>query len=342
MPKVLKYLILVTLAALLVAGAAGGVWLRTQWLALGKPAGAPEAIVTVDKGTTFGEVVGRLREAGFSPNRRALRLYTRYHPEILRVKAGDYAVGPSDSTLAVLGRIRRGEVIQRSVTIPEGWNLKAIAEAVEAAELAPAPEFLRLATDTTFLSELQIPAASLEGYLFPDTYRFARHVGAASVIQAMIARFRRSLPADYEERARAVGLSAHQAVILASIIEKETAATQERRLISAVFHNRLKKHMRLQSDPTVIYGIVGYDGNIHKRNLLEVTPYNTYRINGLPAGPIASPGQDALLAAVEPAAVNYLYFVSRNDGTHVFSANLKQHNLAVDKFQKSLLHRVSR
>jgi UPF0755 protein len=167
-------------------------------------------------------------------------------------------------------------------------------------------------------------------------------VGAAAVLAAMVGRFHRSLPPDYEQRAQALGLTTHQAVILASIVEKETGAAQERRLIAAVFHNRLKKGMRLQSDPTVIYGIPNYDGNIHKRDLEAVTPYNTYRIAGLPAGPIASPGQDALLSVVQPEPVNYLYFVSRNDGTHVFSATLKDHNAAVEQWQKRYFRRASR
>lgn len=342
MPRYLRNLLICTFVLAVFLAGAGYVWIRLQLTALNRPLGVPADVVAVERGTSFVRLVNKLAAKGYVHDARVLRYYARLNPGLMKVKAGEYAVNPSDSTLAVLARISRGEVIQRSVTVPEGWNMRAIALGVEAAELAQAAEFLRLATDATFAASLGVPAASLEGYLFPDTYRFARNVGAKAVLEAMVGRFRKSLPADYEQRAQAVGLTGHKAVILASVVEKETGAAHERRLISAVFHNRLKKGMRLQSDPTVIYGIAGYDGNIRKRDLLAVTPYNTYRISGLPAGPIASPGYDALMAVVEPAPVNFLYFVSRNDGTHVFSGTLREHNAAVDHFQKRLFRKASR
>lgn len=323
------------LGVILVAGLGLGLWVREELRALEEPMGeAAAATFVVAKGTTFAQLVRRLKEEERVRYPEILRLYARLHPAVTHIKAGEYAVSPGDSAVKLLGRIARGEVIRHNFTVPEGWSLREIAPIVEKAGVAGAAAFLAKATDAAFIRQQGIDAPSLEGYLFPDTYSFARDAGAAAVVTAMVQRFRSRLPADFEAKAASLGLTLHQAVTLASVVEKETGAAHERRLISAVFHNRLKKKMRLQSDPTVIYGIPNYDGNIRKVDLLTTTPYNTYRINGLPYGPIANPGLDALLAVVDPAPVNYLYFVSRNDGSHVFSATLKEHNRAVDEFQR--------
>lgn len=323
------------LAVLLVAGLVVSAWLYVQWTALRAPLNTQTRAIVVPRGETFTHFVDVMAEASLVSQPAFLKLYGRFYPLIRNLKAGEYAIEPSDSTLSILKRIRRGEVVQHSVTIPEGLNSREIAEMMAAAGIADEIEFLRLVTDATFLSSVGIQSTSLEGYLFPDTYHFSRGYGASGVIKAMLARFKQSLPGSFSQLAAAVGLTETQALTLASIIEKETGAAEERKLISAVFHNRLKKKMRLQSDPTVIYGIgPAYDGNIRKRDLLTTTPYNTYRVGGLPPGPIASPGADAISAAVSPAPVSYLYFVSRNDGTHYFSSSLIEHNKAVDLYQK--------
>jgi len=174
---------------------------------------------------------------------------------------------------------------------------------------------------------------TFEGYLFPDTYFFPRDVTIEGIISTMVKRFWSVFVPEWQARAKDLGLSVHQTVTLASIIEKETGAAFERPIISSVFHNRLKKKMRLESDPTVIYGIKNFDGNLTKKHLTTRTPYNTYKIRGLPIGPIANPGSASLEAALYPDDTKYIYFVSRKDRTHQFSMNLKQHNRAVRKYQ---------
>ncbi len=322
----------------LVFAVVGG-WVFVQWQSLNEPLGTARETIVVERGTTFRGFVRQLDESGLVKEPDFLRVYVRAFPELANLKAGEFALTPDDSTLDIIKRVARGEVLQHSATVPEGWNMVEIARIFADAGIADEAEFLRLARDESFAHQLGVKAPTLEGYLFPDTYNFAKGYGAAGVIRAMVSRFKARLPDDYDRRALEFGLTVSEAITLASIIEKETGAESERRLISGVFHNRLKKGMRLQSDPTVIYGIENFDGNIRKKDLLTTTAYNTYRINGLPPGPIASPGLDAILATVEPASVPYLYFVSKNDGTHYFSSTLTEHNRAVDLYQKSLLRK---
>jgi UPF0755 protein len=183
------------------------------------------------------------------------------------------------------------------------------------------------------MKKLNVPADSFEGYLFPDTYFFPRGVLAKDIITTMVNRFWTQFGVDWKERADELGLSVHEVITLASIIEKETGVSSERPIISSVFHNRLKKRMRLESDPTVIYGISDFDGNITRKHLDTHTPYNTYRIRGLPPGPIANPGAAAIESALFPAETDYLFFVSKKDRTHKFSTTILEHNRAVRKYQ---------
>lgn len=322
------------LALLLLAAVGAGIWTYQQWQVFHTPLRLTTQTFVVAKGTTFEKAVQQLNAEGMGAHPFFLRIYARLNPGIRNIKAGEYVVGPYDSMATVLHRIRRGEVAQHVVTIPEGRTVREIAALLEHAGITRAEPFIKLALNPASPARFGIEASSLEGYLFPDTYHFAANVDPVIVVKTMVDRFLRSLPTDYTKRAQSVGLSLHQAVTLASIIEKETGSADERRLISAVFHNRLKKRMRLQSDPTVIYGMANFDGNLRKKDLQENTPYNTYRIAGLPPGPIANPGRAALVAAVDPAPVAYLYFVSRNDGTHYFSPTLEEHNRAVALYQK--------
>jgi UPF0755 protein len=179
----------------------------------------------------------------------------------------------------------------------------------------------------------EIKAETFEGYLFPDTYLFPKDTTSEEIISTMVKRFRSVFKPEWKNRAEALGFSIHQVVTLASIVEKETGVASERPVISSVFHNRLKRKMRLESDPTVIYGIKDFDGNITKKHLAEPTPYNTYVIRGLPPGPIANAGVGAFEAVLFPADTKFLYFVSKKDTTHQFSTNIKDHNRAVRKYQ---------
>jgi UPF0755 protein len=223
------------------------------------------------------------------------------------------------------------------VTVPEGYTLSQIAHLLEDLNLIEKKEFLQKATSPALINSLglsQWAGPTLEGYLFPDTYHLFKEMDPEEVIKMMVLRFKKVFKSDLADRNFDIGISEREVVILASIIEKETSLSQEKPLISAVFHNRLKKKIPLQSDPTVIYGIKNFNGNLTKEHLMKPTPYNTYLVAGLPPTPICNPGKDSLLAAVHPAPVPYLYFVSKNDGSHYFSSDIEDHNRAVWKFQK--------
>ena len=221
-----------------------------------------------------------------------------------------------------------------SDTVPEGLTIVQIADLASQDSLTDRAEFLRLAKDREFIASLGIKAETLEGYLYPDTYKFPRQVKAREVLVAMVEQLRQVVGPDLLARMQELKMNMHEVLTLASVIEKETGSGGERPEISAVFHNRLKKHIPLQSDPTVIYGLPVFDGNLHKKDLSSPSPYNTYRVQGLPPGPIANPGIQAIRATLYPSDSRSLYFVSRNDGTHQFSATLIEHNKAVEKYQK--------
>jgi UPF0755 protein len=216
-----------------------------------------------------------------------------------------------------------------------------IADLVSQQGLTDRAEFLQLAKDRTFVTSLGIKAETLEGYLYPDTYKFPRPIKAREVLLVMVERLRQMVGPDLHDRMHELKMTMHEVLTLASIIEKETGSGGERSEISAVFHNRLKKHIPLQSDPTVIYGLPEFDGNLHKKDLSSPSPYNTYRVQGLPPGPIANPGILAIRATLYPSDSRSLYFVSRNDGTHQFSGTLIEHNQAVEKYQKRPFRRLS-
>lgn len=292
-----------------------------------------EKIFTVAPGSGLAQVARQLKAKGVVKNARYFVLLARMQGLTTAVQAGEYLFSAPATPATVLGRLARGDVRQLSLTVPEGLALKEIAVLVEEQGAGKAEEFLRLAFDPAFVSALGIDAASLEGYLFPETYSFAKGTSERQLLRIMVDEMRAHLGDELLARAASMNLSAHELLTLASIIQKEAGRTDEMPIISAVYHNRLKRGMRLQADPTVIYGITDFDGNLTRRHLRERTPYNTYRVAGLPPGPIAGPGQKALDAAVNPADTNALYFVSRGDGSHVFSGNLRQHNKAVRRYQ---------
>jgi UPF0755 protein len=250
-----------------------------------------------------------------------------------RLKAGEYALSAAMPPIQIMEKLVKGEVELYRLTVPEGLNIYQIADLVAAAGLAPDSRFIETATDADLARKNGISAETFEGYLFPETYYFPKKVSSETIISTMTNRFWKVFNSDWKERADQLGFSIHQIVTLASIIEKETGAPSERPVISSVFHNRLKKNMRLESDPTVIYGLKNFDGNLKRIHLETATPYNTYQIKGLPVGPIANPGAKSLEAALYPADTKYIYFVSKKNKTHQFSTNLKDHNRAVRKYQ---------
>jgi len=251
----------------------------------------------------------------------------------LSVKAGEYRLSSRMAPLEVLDILSRGKIIPHYVTIPEGFTLTQIAEVLEKNGLAERAKFLAVATDPDIVKTYGLPGRTLEGYLYPDTYRFSPGQQTVSIVEAMVKRFFYVI-GSFEERIIASGMTLNQIITLASLIEKETGKAEERDVIASVFLNRLKKGMRLESDPTVIYGIAGFDGNLTKEDLARPSPYNTYVIQGLPPAPIASPGKEAIRAVLFPAQTDYLYFVSKNDGSHHFSKTLTEHNRAVNTYQR--------
>jgi len=252
-----------------------------------------------------------------------------------RLKAGEYKLSPCMNLIKVLGILEQGRVLEHPFTIPEGYTIAQIARVLAELGLADEERFLKLAYDQKFISKLGIRTISLEGYLFHDTYRISKGNKEEEIIELMVGQFNKTITQNDRKRAAELGFSMHQIVTLASIIEKETSAPGERSLISAVFHNRLKRKLPLQSDPTVIYALgKDFDGNLTKKDLMTESPYNTYLYPGLPPGPIANSGRAAIHAALYPAEVDYLYFVSKNDGTHKFSTTHKEHIRAVRKYQR--------
>jgi len=240
----------------------------------------------------------------------------------------------------ILEVVTSGKTILHAVTIPEGYRITEIAALLETKGLVNAENFIQETKDEKLIKSAGISGNSLEGYLFPETYNFSKNTSERKIIQRLLDIYHEKIKQhELRKRAQSSNLTFHQVMTLASLIEKETGIDEERKLISSVFHNRLRKKMLLQTDPTVIYAMADFDGNIRKKDLQVDSPYNTYRYKGLPPGPIASPGIKSIIAALEPSESDYLYFVSRKDGSHQFSSNLMDHNRAVRKYQ---LRRVAR
>ena len=290
-----------------------------------------DATFVVESGDGFGKINQRLLNQGVISNTRLFHYYAKYKNVLNRFKAGSYTIPRGSSMVQVLDTLVYGQPNLTSITIPEGKNMYEVAKLLAAAGITSEAEFLEVVQHPNFITQLKIVAPTLEGYLYPETYRFAPHTPAKIVAKTMIDLFNRKTSSiDFNHPF----LSKHQVIILASVVEKETGAKIERPAIAGVFTNRLKKRMRLESDPTTIYGIwKRYKGNIRKSDLLELTPYNTYKIPALPQGPISNPSLEAIQAVLSPADHEYIFFVSKNDGTHVFTKTYQEHLEAVQDFQ---------
>jgi len=323
------------LIGLAIALAAGGAALGAARRALAPvdPDGA-EQIFEVSSGETLPAIARRLEAAGLVRPRWAVQALARWHELAGRLQRGEYALSPAQSPGEILELIANGRVVTYAVAFPEGFTAAQFAERLGSAGLADPDAFLAVVRDPEAPARLGVEGDSLEGYLFPETYRFPHGMPAAEVVRTMVGQFRRVWD-ELAPLARDRGLPMRDVVILASLIEKETGAPDERPLIASVFLNRLRIGMRLETDPSVIYGIPDFDGNLRRRDLEnDENPYNTYRISGLPPGPIANPGAASLRAVVDPAQTEYLYFVSRNDGSHTFSKTYAEHLAAVNRFQR--------
>jgi len=278
--------------------------------------------------------VARLLESeGVIRNARAFYLLCWLRNSLGRMQAGEYAFSTLYSPEEVLEKIVNGRVVIHIVTLPEGSTIRDVARILDEKDLAPQAEILEIAGSAEFARSLDVKGSSgLEGYLFPDTYQFKKPITSASIAATMVRRFRQQLPGEWRARRKELGLSLHEIVTMASIVEKEAAVDSERPIIAGVFYNRLKINMPLQSDPTAVYDIPGFSGPVTAAHLTRQSPYNTYRIKGLPPGPICNPGAKSLRAAFYPEKVPYLYFVSNNDGTHHFSITAEEHRNAVSHY----------
>jgi UPF0755 protein len=295
--------------------------------------GGKNQLVIVKEGLSLKEVAGELERKKVITSKTLFEIWAELLGYSRKIKAGEYELGSHMAPKRILEKLIKGEVITYPVTVPEGFTAAQIAELLDEGGLIHKEKFLSMINDPPLVKHHGISAPSLEGYLYPETYHFARGISARSTIDAMVGRFWRVVN-PLKERVDRVGMNLQDVVTLASIVEKETGLAEERPTIASVFLNRLKKGMRLESDPTVIYGIKDFDGNLTRKDLKEATPYNTYIIRGLPPGPIANPGLEAIRAVLYPANTDYLYFVSKNDGSHHFSKTLPEHKKAVQIYQK--------
>jgi len=328
----MTFLRLAALLLLAMIGAAASV----AWVAVspGPPLPRAGASVVIHEGDGVAEIARRLEAAGLVRSALLLRVQARVTGLDRTIQPGRYRFETASTTNDILRRLAAG-VAPIEVTIPEGYTVREIAKLVAERGLASTDTLLCLADDPEFLLAAGVLGPQLEGYLFPDTYRFAPGTDAGEVLATMVRRFHDRFDADRHRRTSARGLTVNQVLTLASIIEKETGKPEERPLIAAVFANRLRIGMPLQSDPTVIYGLPAFDGDLTRADLQYPSPYNTYVVGGLPPGPIANPGLAAIDAALAPADSSALYFVSRNDGSHAFSSTLAEHNRAVHRFQRN-------
>jgi len=327
---------LVVLVAVCSAGAAGAFLLYSRMHAPFRGYPGPELLVDIPPGEGTRAIGQRLSDAGVVRDALTFRLALKVSGNARGLKAGEYRFDRPMSMLEVIDKIARGDVDVLSVTFPEGLTIAEMAAIFEARGFGAASTFISAAHDASAIQALDPAARDLEGYLFPDTYSLPRRAPASRAVRAMVERFQQVVTPEVRAAAEARGLTVRQLVTLASIVEKETARADERPLVAAVYSNRLKLGMGLQSDPTVIYALQRggtFSGNLHRDDLRIDSPYNTYRYPGLPPGPIAAPGKASLEAAAKPAEVDYLYFVSRNDGSHEFGRTLDEHNRNVQKYQ---------
>ena len=295
-----------------------------------------EIFFTVTRGQAGASIARELEAEGITRDHRLFVAALWLKKASDRLQAGEYRFTKPASTLDVIDRLASGDIYLMSVTIPEGLTVSETADHLARKGIGDADAFRAVFSRREFIASLDPEASDLEGYLFPETYRFPRQPTPEEVARALTARFIQLFDEERLAKAASLEFDVRDVVTLASIVEKETGRAEERPLIASVFWNRLNRRMALQSDPTIIYGLKRqgrYDGNLRRDDLKLDFPYNTYRFPGLPPGPIASPGLAAIDAVLSPPETKYLYFVSKNDGSHYFSRTLREHTNAVQKYQ---------
>ena len=332
----MKRVLLLVSAVLVVIAAAAAVWLVMGSERPYKGYEGREQFVEIPPGAGPAAIGRRLKDAGIVRDEVSFRVALWRSGQARRLQAGEYRFDRPMNAREVIDKIVRGDVFMRPITFPEGLTLRQMSQIYERDGLGRAVDFVRAAQNAALIRELDAAAPDLEGYLFPNTYSLPRKSTADELVGRMVTAFRDALTPEIVQQAAGRGLSVRQLVTLASLVEKETARAEERPIVAAVYSNRLRIGMGMQCDPTVIYALERagrYSGNLTREDLRFDSPYNTYRYAGLPPGPIASPGRASLEAAANPADVPYIYFVSRNDGSHVFSTTLDEHNRNVFEYQ---------
>ncbi len=297
------------------------------------PVGNKNIEIAVPKGATFRHAIEIFYKEGVIRDKNLFLFIGRISGLDRKIRAGYYSIYKSMNSLDLLRILRKGQIIEYEITVVEGDSLREVAAKLSEKGIADNDALRQLSSDKTFLSSHNINAPTIEGYLFPETYKIPKGMAPEEAVGMMINKMREKYSGKLTARASEIGFSDNEVLTLASIIEKEAITDADRPLISAVYHNRLKKKMRLQADPTAIYGIKSSKEKITSDDLKKNTPYNTYMIKGLPPGPIASPGIKSITAALYPADVPYIYFVSNNDGTHHFSVSAEEHQAAVNEYR---------
>jgi len=308
-------------------------WVLGDFLLQPARKGGGNQVVIIMEGLSMKHVAEELERREILAGKTLFILWARVMGYGRKIKAGEYELSAGMTPIQILDKLTKGRIMTHPVTLPEGLTRMQIADLLSEKGLVGRRAFLSLTEDAGIIKKYGLSGRNLEGFLYPDTYQFARGLSPGTVIDVMIRRFL-ELVAPLEEVLKQSGMSLEQVITLASIVEKETGLAMERPLIASVFLNRLKRGMRLESDPTVIYGLSAFNGNLTRKDLRRLTPYNTYMIRGLPPGPIANPGIAAIKAVLYPAQTKYLYFVSKNDGSHHFSRTFTEHNRAVNYYQK--------
>ena len=336
--KIFKILKLSLVSSVLVV-AAYSLYLFYQiqiWTFQGKP-----TQFVIKSGEAFSSINYRLKKQGLISNASVFYRLSKVKGKLKSFKIGTFEITPGMNLTEVIHLLTTGVGKSIKVTIQEGKNLYEIAEILESKNVIKSKSsFINFVKSEKNLIKFGVPGPTMEGYLYPDTYNFPPNSEVRLIVSSMFSNFNKRIK---KLNLKSSSLTPHEVIILSSIVEKETGASFERPIIAGVFFNRLKKKMRLQSDPTTIYGIFeNFNGNLRKKHLRQKTPYNTYKIPALPVGPISNPGIESIKAVLNPKKHNYLYFVSQNDGTHIFTTNYKDHLAAVKKWQKNASNRKGR
>lgn len=328
----IKRLLLALVVIALIA--VGGVGYQYQKYVSSTPSSQhDEKIILIPKGASVGTIANLLTDAGVLSNAEHFRRYVRIKGSANQIRAGEFRFYTDLTPPQVLDVLIKGEEVQYKVTFPEGYNMRDMAKALSAIPFLSGDEFLKIVTDPDVVKSYGFTTTTLEGFLFPSTYELSRTQTEKDLVAAMVRQFKATWTPDFDAKAKSFGMDQLQVITLASIVEKETGSKDEQPTVSSVFHNRLRKGMKLESDPTIIYGLVNFDGDIKRGDIRRNHPWNTYVIPGLPITPIANPGRGAIEATLNPANTEFFYFVATGDGRHSFSKTFPEHALKVLEYQ---------